>query len=85
MTTKLDRMGVLILVAHLVITLAFVGVYVVFAYLGKPVTTVENMLLVIVGYWFGAMGTTAIRPNSPGTQINQANEVKVNPPNDKEV
>lgn len=75
---KVDKMGVFILSAHLIVTLAMIAVYVVFAYLGKPLTTIENMLLVIVGYWFGAMGTTAIRPNNQ-TQINQANEVKVNP------
>lgn len=75
---KVDRMGVLVLMSHLLITLAMIALYAVFAWLGKPVTTIENMLLVIVGYWFGAMGTNAIRPNT-GTQINQANEVKVMP------
>lgn len=73
---KVDGMGVLVLMAHLVITLAMLGLYGVFAYYGKPVTTIENMLLVIVGYWFGAIGTNAIRPSNQ-TQIQQANEVKV--------
>lgn len=81
---KVDRMGVLVLMSHLLITLAMIVLYAVFAWLGKPVTTIENMLLVIVGYWFGAMGTQAIRPNG-GTQINQANEVKVMPPNESNV
>ena len=80
---KIDRMGVLLLMAHLVITLAILALYGLFAYLGKPITTIENMLLVIVGYWFGAMGTGAIRPNS-STQINQANEVKIEADKKKE-
>lgn len=58
---KLDRMGVLVLMAHLVITLAMIGVYALFAWLDKPVTTVENMLLIIVGYWFGAMQTNNLK------------------------
>lgn len=73
---KVDRMGALILVAHLVITLAIITLYGFFAYIGKPLTTVENMLLIIVGYWFGAMGKNQIRPNSQ-TQIDQANNVQV--------
>lgn len=75
---NVDKMGVLVLMAHLIITLAMIVTYALFAYFEKPLTTIENMLLVIVGYWFGAMGTQAIRPNS-NTQINQAGEVKVNP------
>jgi hypothetical protein len=81
---KIDRMGVLLLMSHLLITLAMISLYGIFAYLGKPVTTIENMLLVIVGYWFGAMGTSAIRPNNQ-TTIEQAQEVKVNEPHNKEV
>lgn len=81
---KIDRMGVLILMAHLVITLAILALYGIFAYLGKPITTIENMLLVIVGYWFGAMGMGGgVRPNS-NTQINQANEVKIEAETKKE-
>lgn len=67
---KIDRMGVLVLTAHLIITLAMIAVYALFALQGKPLTTIENMLLVIVGYWFGAMGSNTIRrpadqPNPP--------------------
>lgn len=72
-------MGVLVLMSHLIVTVLMLVVYVVFAYLGKPLTTIENMLLVIVGYWFGAIGTNAIRPSNQ-TQIQQANEVKVEQP-----
>ena len=71
-----DKMGELVLMAHLIVTVLMLLVYVTFAYMGKPLTTIENMLLVIVGYWFGAMGTQAIRPNNQ-TQIQQATGVKI--------
>jgi hypothetical protein len=73
--TQLDRMGVLVLVAHLLVTLAMFGIYAFFSYIGKPVTTIENMLLIVVGYWFGAIGKETIRPTQQ-TQIQHANEVK---------
>lgn len=76
---KIDRMGVYVLMAHLVITVALIVAYVIFTILDKPVGTVETALFMVLAYWFGAMGSNAIRPNSQ-TQINQANEVKVNPP-----
>lgn len=57
---KLDRMGVLVLMSHLIITLAMLALYALFAWLGKPLTTIENMLFVVVGYWFGALGTNAL-------------------------
>lgn len=75
---KIDRMGVLVLLSHLIITLAMLTLYGVFAYMGKPLTTIENMLLVIVGYWFGAMGTNAIRPNThTRTEVVEKIEKKV--------
>lgn len=72
-----DRMGVMILVAHLIITLAILVLYGIFAYIGQPLTTVENMLLIIVGYWFGAMGKNSLRPNETGTQVQHADKVEV--------
>lgn len=80
---KIDRMGVLVLMAHLIITLAILALYGIFTWLGKDLGTIETILLMIVGYWFGAMGTSAIRPNA-GTQINQANEVKIEKPKEEE-
>jgi hypothetical protein len=74
---NIDRMGVYVLMSHLVITIAVLVLYAYFVYMGKDTAQIETMLLVILGYWFGAMGTSAIRPNPPQTQINQANEVKV--------
>lgn len=84
---KLDRMGVFVLVSHLIITIAILGVYTAFSFMDKDVTNIEMILTVIVGYWFGAMGTNAIRPSNQ-TQIQTANEVKVTNPtgsNQKEV
>lgn len=81
---KLDKMGVLVLVAHLIITLAMLVIYTIFAVNGHQVTTIENMLLVIVGYWFGAMGTNAIRPNVQ-TNVERVDKLEVQEPNKKEV
>jgi hypothetical protein len=79
---KIDRMGVLMLMTHLVITLAVILVYGYTLYMGKPDETMKTVLTLAMGYWFGSMGMNAIRPNAQ-TQIHQANEVKVNPPEDK--
>lgn len=75
---KVDRMGVLILMSHLIITLALITLYGIFAYLGKEVSTIEMILLVVVGYWFGSIGSNTIRPNAQ-TQINQPQKVEIVP------
>ena len=75
---QVDKMGVLILVAHLIITLAILSVYALFAYMGKPLTTIENMLLVIVGYWFGTMGGNAIRNGRQTEQTVEEHKKVVN-------
>jgi hypothetical protein len=62
---KIDKMGVVLLMAHLLVTLAILGVYALFAYLGKPLTTIENMLLIIIGWWFGAIGKETLRKPTP--------------------
>lgn len=80
MSKKLDRMGVLVLVSHLVITLAILAIYAVFTIMGKNVGTIEMILMVIIGYWFGAIGNNQIRPNGL-TQIQKADNVQVIPPN----
>jgi hypothetical protein len=60
---NIDKMGVLVLVAHLIITLAMIAAYVLFSYLDKSTSAIENMLLIAVGFWFASMGQNAIRPN----------------------
>jgi hypothetical protein len=86
---NLDRMGVLVLMSHLIITLSIVVGYIVLSVLNKDVTTFSMLLIAAVSYWFGAMGSNTLRPNSQ-TQIHNAGEVKVNPeptatPTDKDV
>lgn len=54
-------MGVYVLLAHLIITLAFIGVYTYTLFIGHEDDTLRTILTVIVGYWFGAMGKDMIR------------------------
>lgn len=58
---NIDRMGVLILAAHLIITLAFIAVYTYTLFTGQDDDTLRTILTVIVGYWFGALGKDAIK------------------------
>jgi hypothetical protein len=58
---KLDRMGVFVLMSHLIITLAILGIYGYTLYTGHADETLKTILTVIVGYWFGSMGVTALR------------------------
>lgn len=58
---NIDRLGVYILMAHLVITLAFIGVYAYTLVSGQEDDTLRTILTVIVGYWFGAMGKDMLR------------------------
>ena len=58
---KIDKMGVLLLMAHLIITLTFIGVYAYTLIAGQDDDTLRTILTVIVGYWFGAMGNDAIK------------------------
>lgn len=73
---KIDKMGVLVVVSHLIITLALIVGYIVITVLDKPVGTIETALFMVLAYWFGAMGNNIIRPNAQ-TQIHNAQEVKV--------
>lgn len=70
---KMDRMGLMMLVSHLIITLVILAIYGFTLYTGQGDETLKTILTVIIGYWFGSVSLGAIRPN---TQI-QANEVKV--------
>lgn len=76
MLKNVDNMGVIVLVSHLIITIAIILVYGYTLFAGKGDATLQTILTVIIGYWFGSMGSNAIRPSN-GTQIHQANEVKV--------
>lgn len=58
---KLDRMGVLVLMSHLVITLVVLAIYGYTLHAGNGDETLKTILTVIIGYWFGSMGATSIR------------------------
>jgi uncharacterized membrane protein YfcA len=58
---KIDRMGVYVLMSHLVITLAVIGAYLYTLYKGTPDEALKTALTIIIGYWFGAMGNNALR------------------------
>jgi hypothetical protein len=60
---KIDRMGVYVLLSHLIITLAILSIYGYTLYTGHADETLKTVLTVIIGYWFGSMGATAIRKN----------------------
>lgn len=54
---KLSKPGVIYLMAHLLITLAVITVYlVIYLVTGESDQTLKMALVVIIGYWFGAMG-----------------------------
>jgi hypothetical protein len=57
---KLDKMGVIVLMAHLVITLVIIGAYLFTLWIGKPDEIFKVAIPVIIGYWFGAMGANAL-------------------------
>ena len=50
------RLEVLALMAHLVVTLGILGLYGFSLFSGHPDTTLQNLLLIIGGYWFGVVG-----------------------------
>lgn len=53
-------MGMVVIMAHLVITLAFIAGYLITLWLGKDDSVFRVGLPVIIGYWFGAMGKDLI-------------------------
>jgi hypothetical protein len=58
---NIDKMGVYVLLSHLIITLAIIGVYAYTLVTGQGDETLKTILMVIIGYWFGSMGATALR------------------------
>lgn len=61
--SNIDRMGVYVLMSHLIITLAIITVYAYTLISGNGDETLKTILTVIVGYWFGSMGANAIKSN----------------------
>jgi TctA family transporter len=59
----MNRMGVLYLMAHLLITLVVIGGYIYSMHNGQPDETLKGMVILIMGYWFGAVGMDKIKGN----------------------
>lgn len=66
---KIDRMGVLVLMSHLIITLVILAIYGYTLHTGQGDETLKTILTVIVGYWFGSMGASALR--KPADQVEE--------------
>lgn len=60
MREKFKQTEVLYLVAHLSITLVVIGAYVFLKASGHDDQTLESLILIIGGWWFGAMGKSTI-------------------------
>lgn len=60
MKELLKRTEVLYLVAHLAITVMVIGSYVFLKASGHEDQTLENLILIIGGWWFGALGKSAV-------------------------
>jgi hypothetical protein len=58
---SIDRMGVMLLMSHLIITLVILAIYGYTLHTGQGDETLKTILTVIIGYWFGSMGADAIR------------------------
>ena len=73
---KINRTEVLVLVPHLLISLAIIGVYVYTAITGHQDETLKTVLTVIIGYWFGSMGGHAITQAQNTTQQKKVEKEK---------
>ncbi len=51
----------LYIVSHLIVTLVLVIGYVTLRILGQQDATLENVLLIIAGYWFGAVKNVDVK------------------------
>ena len=56
-----QRMGVYILVSHLLITMSIIVLYGLMMFLEKDTTVIEGLLFAIVGYWFGAISKDSLK------------------------
>lgn len=61
---NIDRMGLIVLLSHLIITLVVLGIYAYSVFAGLEDETLRTILTVIIGYWFGAMGKDVITNNN---------------------
>lgn len=60
--------------AHLLISLCVLFAYLYTVVKGTPDTTLQNLLLIIGGYWFGAMGKTMLTRSKDNSGKGEPNE-----------
>lgn len=58
---RIDEMGLVLVASHLLITLTVLVIYAYSISRGIEDETLRTILIVIIGYWFGAMGKDAIK------------------------
>lgn len=81
MKELLKRTEVLYLVAHLSITIMVIGAYVFLKASGHDDQTLESLILIIGGWWFGAMGkATETLKRTPDTNVSVHIEPEKIPP-----
>lgn len=71
---SIDRMGVMVLMSHLIITLVILAIYGYTLHTGQGDETLKTILTVIIGYWFGSMGAQAIRKPDEKKKGEDSNE-----------
>jgi hypothetical protein len=57
---KIDKMGVVVIAAHLIITLVVIIGYITCIIKQIKAPQLETMAFMIMAYWFGAMGANKI-------------------------
>lgn len=57
----LQRTEVLTLLAHLIVTISLIALYGMTIILDKPEPTLQNALLIAIGFWFGAAGGVKVK------------------------
>lgn len=70
-TEKMER--VIIIMSHLIITLVILAIYGYTLHTGQGDETLKTILTVIIGYWFGSMGVSAIRKPADRSKENDEN------------
>ena len=71
---KIDKMGVVVIAAHLTITLVVVIGYIICIVKKIPAPQLETMAFMVMAYWFGAMGANKL--NKTNTDNTAAEEKK---------
>lgn len=57
---KIDRMGLVVIAAHLIITLVVIVGYITCLIKNIAAPQLETMAFMIMAYWFGAMGANKL-------------------------